>query len=56
MTLWWLGTAKTGERLTAPSRSTRWLQNFPATKNRVYVRANSAVDEYPPTHGSTRPT
>ena len=46
VTLWWPGTAKTAERLTAPARSTRWLQNFTATENRVYVRANSAGEEH----------
>ena len=43
---WWAGTAKTAARLTTPSRSTRYLQQFPAHENRVYVRANSATEEY----------
>jgi hypothetical protein len=43
---WWAGTAKTEARLTTPSRSTRYLQQFPARENRVYVRANSATEEY----------
>jgi hypothetical protein len=43
---WWPGTAKTASRLTTPSLSTRYLQQFPAHENRVYVRANSAVEEY----------
>ncbi|HYP02579.1 MAG TPA: hypothetical protein VER76_20480, partial [Pyrinomonadaceae bacterium] len=43
---WWPGTAKTAARLTTPSRSTRYLQQFPAHENRVYVRANSATEEY----------
>jgi hypothetical protein len=46
VTLWWPGTLKTAERLTAPSRSTRWLQSFPPAENRVYVRANSAGEEH----------
>ncbi|HEV7903707.1 MAG TPA: hypothetical protein VGO96_07700, partial [Pyrinomonadaceae bacterium] len=43
---WWPGTAKTASRLTTPSLSTRYLQQFPAHENRVYVRANSGVEEY----------
>jgi hypothetical protein len=43
---WWPGTAKTASRLTTPSLSTRYLQQFSAHENRVYVRANSAVEEY----------
>jgi len=43
---WWAGTEKTAARLTTPSRSTRYLQQFPAHENRVYVRANSATEEY----------
>ncbi|HLL76762.1 MAG TPA: hypothetical protein VK421_16020, partial [Pyrinomonadaceae bacterium] len=48
VTLWWPGTIKTAARLTTPSRSTRWLQNFPPAENRVYVRVNSATEEYAP--------
>ena len=43
---WWPGTMKTASRMTTPSRSTRYLQQFPAHENRVYVRANSATEEY----------
>ena len=46
VTLWWPGTTKSAARLTTPSRSTRWLQDFPPAENRVYVRANSNVEEY----------
>jgi hypothetical protein len=44
--LWWPGTLKTVERLTGPSRATRYLRGLPPEENRVYVRANSAVEEY----------
>jgi hypothetical protein len=43
---WWPGTTKTASRLTTPSQSTRHLQRLNAHENRVYVRANSAVEEY----------
>jgi hypothetical protein len=46
VTHWWPGTIKTTERLTTPARTTRYLQQFPAHENRVYVRANSGAEEY----------
>jgi hypothetical protein len=46
VTHWWPGTIKTAERLTTPARATRYLQQFPAHENRVYVRANSGAEEY----------
>ncbi|HEY0099420.1 MAG TPA: hypothetical protein VGB76_10770, partial [Pyrinomonadaceae bacterium] len=45
VTHWWPGTIKTTERLTTPARATRYLQQFPAHENRVYVRANSGEEE-----------
>ncbi|MFL6211179.1 MAG: hypothetical protein ACJ74W_20185 [Pyrinomonadaceae bacterium] len=42
---WWPGTAKPGARFTTPALTTRWLQQFAPTEQRVYVRANGAEEE-----------
>jgi hypothetical protein len=42
---WWPGTAKPGARFTTPALTTRWLQQFAPTEQRVYVRANGPAEE-----------
>jgi hypothetical protein len=42
---WWPGTAKPGARFTTPALTTRWLQQFAPTEQRVYVRANGPEEE-----------
>ncbi|HYY42714.1 MAG TPA: hypothetical protein VE775_08300, partial [Pyrinomonadaceae bacterium] len=45
---WWPGTAKPAARFTTPALTTRWLQQFPPTEQRVYVRANGPEEESAP--------